>query len=59
MLITRGGSTPDQMVEAVRAADGAVVGSSLLDILVGTLDAEGCATKGSLRAMLDGVRALA
>ena len=51
--------TPEQAAEAVRLADGAVVGSALIDILVGTLDAEGRATKGTVRAVLDGVRALA
>ncbi len=51
--------TPEQAAEAVRAADGAVVGSALIDILVGTLDAEGRATNGTVRAVLDGVRALA
>jgi tryptophan synthase alpha chain len=51
--------TPAQAAEAVRVADGAVVASSLIEILAGTLDAEGRATKGTVRAVLDGVRALA
>ena len=51
--------TPQQAAEAVRAADGAVVASSLIEILVGTLDDQGRATKGTVRAVLDGVRALA
>jgi len=51
--------TPQQAAEAVRVADGAVVASSLIEILAGTLDAEGRATKGTVRAVLDGVRALA
>jgi tryptophan synthase alpha chain len=51
--------SPAQAAEAVRVADGAVVASSLIEILAGTLDAEGRATKGTVRAVLDGVRALA
>ncbi|MFH5923358.1 tryptophan synthase subunit alpha [Roseomonas xinghualingensis] len=51
--------TPQQAAEAVRVADGAVVASSLIEILAGTLDSEGRATKGTVRAVLDGVRALA
>jgi tryptophan synthase alpha chain len=51
--------TPAQAAEAVQVADGAVVASSLIEILAGTLDAEGRATKGTVRAVLDGVRALA
>ena len=51
--------TPEQAAEAVRVADGAVVASSLIDILVGTLDEGGRATPRSVRAVLDGVRALA
>ena len=51
--------TPAQAADAVRVADGAVVASSLIEILAGTLDAEGRATPGTVRAVLDGVRALA
>ena len=51
--------TPEQAADAVRVADGAVVASSLIEILAGTLDDKGRATAGTVRAVLDGVRALA
>ena len=51
--------TPEQAADAVRVADGAVVASSLIEILAGTLDERGRATPGTVRAVLDGVRALA
>ena len=51
--------TPAQAAEASRVADGAIVGSALTDTLAATLDAEGRATPGTVRAVLDDVRALA
>jgi tryptophan synthase alpha chain len=51
--------TPAQAAEAVRVADGAVVASALIEILAATLDAEDRATPRTVRAVLDGVRALA
>lgn len=51
--------TPDQAAEAATVADAAVVASALLDTLAGTLDARGRATEGTVRAVLDEVRALA
>lgn len=51
--------TPDDAGQASRIADGAVVGSSLVDALARSLDAKGQATPGSVRAVLDAVRALA
>lgn len=51
--------TPDDAARASRIADGAVVGSSLVDALGKSLDARDQATPGSVRAVLDTVRALA
>ena len=51
--------TPDDAGQAARIADGAVVGSSLVDALAKSLDAKGHATPGTVRAVLDTVRALA
>ena len=50
--------TPPQAAEAVRIADAAVVGSALIDALAATLDERGRATPGTVRAVLDQVRAL-
>ncbi len=51
--------TPAQAAEAVRAADGAVVASALIDNLAASLDASGKAAPNSVRIVLDQVRALA
>jgi tryptophan synthase alpha chain len=51
--------SPAQAEAAVRAADAAVVASSLIDLLAATLDAEGRATPQTVPAVLDAVRALA
>ncbi|WP_431283696.1 tryptophan synthase subunit alpha [Humitalea sp. 24SJ18S-53] len=51
--------TPAQAADAVRVADGAVVASALIEKLASTLDAQGRATSGTVRAVLDDVRALA
>jgi tryptophan synthase alpha chain len=51
--------TPEQAAEATRIADGAVVASALLDTLSKSLDADGKATPGTVRTVLDQVRALA
>ncbi len=51
--------TPAQAAEAARIADGAVVGSALVDTLARSLDAAGRATPATLGAVLDEVRALA
>jgi len=51
--------SPAQAEAAVRAADAAVVASSLIDLLAATLDAEGHATPQTVPAVLDAVRALA
>jgi tryptophan synthase alpha chain len=51
--------TPAQASEAARIADGAVVGSALVDTLARSLDPAGHATPGTVRAVLDAVRALA
>ncbi|MCS6890212.1 MAG: tryptophan synthase subunit alpha [Rhodovarius sp.] len=51
--------TPAQAAAAARIADGAVVGSALVDTLARSLDAGGRATPGTVRAVLDQVRALA
>lgn len=51
--------TPEQAAEAVRVADGAVVASALIEKLAASLDPQGRATSGTVRAVLDDVRALA
>ncbi len=51
--------SPAQAANAARIADGAVVGSALIEKLVGSLDPQGRATSGTVRAVLDDVRALA
>jgi tryptophan synthase alpha chain len=51
--------TPAQAAVAARIADGAVVGTALVDALAGTLDAEGRATAGTVQAVLGLVRDLA
>jgi len=51
--------SPAQAEAAVRAADAAVVASSLIDLLAATLDEHGHATAQSVPAVLDAVRALA
>ncbi len=51
--------SPEQAAEAVRAADGAVVASALIDTLAGSLDARGRPGPDSVRRVLDQVRALA
>jgi tryptophan synthase alpha chain len=51
--------TPAQAAEAAAIADGAVVGTALVDALAASLDAEGRATLGTVAAVLDQVRALA
>ena len=51
--------TPEQAGHAARIADGAVVGSALIETLARSLDAEGRARPDSVRRVLDEVRALA
>ena len=51
--------TPEQAAEAARLADGAVVGTALVDTLAASLDAEGRAQPDTVRRVLDHVRALA
>ncbi|WP_137126708.1 tryptophan synthase subunit alpha [Roseomonas sp. HF4] len=51
--------TPEQAAEAARIADGAVVGTALVDALAASLDAEGRAKPDTVRKVLDQVRALA
>jgi tryptophan synthase alpha chain len=51
--------SPAQAEAAVRAADAAVVASSLIDLLAATLDAQGHATPRTVPAVLNAVRALA
>ena len=51
--------SPAQAAEAVRVADAAVVASALIDTLAASLDADGRATPGTVRRVLDQVRALA
>ncbi len=51
--------TPEQAAAAARLADGAVVGTALVDTLAASLDAEGRAQPGTVRAVLDRVRGLA
>jgi tryptophan synthase alpha chain len=49
---------PDQAAEAARVADGAVVGTQLVDTLAASLDAEGRATPRTVDAVLAEVRGL-
>lgn len=51
--------TPAQAAEAARIADGAVVGTALVDTLAASLDEEGRARPDTVRQVLDQVRALA
>jgi tryptophan synthase alpha chain len=51
--------TPAQAAEAAAIADGAVVGSALVDVLKDSLDADGRARPDTVRRVLDAVRALA
>ncbi len=51
--------TPEQAAGAVRAADGAVVASALLDTLSASLDEHGRAGPDTVRRVLDQVRTLA
>ena len=51
--------TPEQASEAARIADGAVVASALIETLVKSLDAAGCATPGTVEQVLEHVRELA
>jgi tryptophan synthase alpha chain len=51
--------TPDQAATAARTADGAVVGTALVDALAATLDAEGRATAATTPAVLGLVGGLA
>lgn len=50
--------TPEQAAEAARIADGAVVGTALVDTLAASLDEEGRAKPDTVRKVLDQVRAL-
>nr|WP_246523326.1 tryptophan synthase subunit alpha [Neoroseomonas eburnea] len=50
--------TPEQAAEAARIADGAVVGTALVDALAGSLDEQGRAKPDTVRKVLDQVRAL-
>ena len=51
--------TPAQAAEAARIADGAVVGTALVDTLAASLDEAGRARPDTVRQVLDQVRALA
>ena len=51
--------TPAQAAEAARIADGAVVGTALVDTLAASLDEQGRARPDTVRQVLDQVRALA
>ncbi|MBP0465906.1 tryptophan synthase subunit alpha [Roseomonas sp. PWR1] len=51
--------TPEQAAEAARLADGAVVGTALVDTLAASLDEQGRAKPDTVRKVLDQVRALA
>lgn len=51
--------TPQQAAEAARIADGAVVGTALVDTLAASLDEQGRARPGTVRQVLDQVRGLA
>ncbi|HEY0332001.1 MAG TPA: tryptophan synthase subunit alpha [Rhodopseudomonas sp.] len=51
--------TPDGARDIARHANGAVVGSALVDALAGSLDAQGHATTGTVTAVADLVAALA
>ena len=51
--------SPAQAAEAAQAADGAVVGTALVDTLASTLDAEGRPGPDTARKVLDHVRSLA
>ena len=51
--------TPEQAAEAARLADGAVVGTALVDTLAASLDEQGHAKPDTVRRVLDQVRALA
>jgi tryptophan synthase alpha chain len=50
---------PEQAAEAAGIADGAVVGTQLVDTLAATLDEDGRATPRTVNAVLDEVRGLA
>jgi tryptophan synthase alpha chain len=47
--------TADQVAQVLEVADGAVVGSSLINLLAASLDAAGQATAGTVAAVLDEV----
>ncbi len=49
---------PARAAAAVRVADAAVVGSSLVEVLAASLDAQGCAGPETVARVLDQVRAL-
>lgn len=51
--------TPQQAAEAARLADGAVVGTALVDTLAASLDEQGRARPETVRLVLDQVRGLA
>ena len=51
--------TPQQAAEAARLADGAVVGTALVDTLAASLDEQGRARPETVRQVLDQVRGLA
>ena len=51
--------TPAQAAEAARLADGAVVGTALVDTLAASLDEQGRARPDTVRLVLDQVRGLA
>ncbi len=51
--------TPQQAAEASRIADGAVVGTALVDTLAASLDEQGRARPDTVRRVLDQVRSLA
>ena len=51
--------SPAQAAEAATLADGAVVGTALVDALAGTLDADGRASARTVPTVLSSVEALA
>jgi tryptophan synthase alpha chain len=51
--------TPGQAAAVARVADAAVVGSALVNVIAGHVDAAGRADAGTAKAVLDAVRALA
>ena len=59
VVIGFGIRSPEQAAHAAHVADGAVVGTALVETLANSLDAEGRARPDSVRKVLDQVRGLA